>query len=220
MKVRVFEEFKSISGETCLPGQGALTYFVRLAGCNLRCTWCDTEKAQALDSGKKEDWGKVVERVIESGTQHVLLTGGEPLLQLSSEHLIHLDHAIFDKDIQITIETNGAVPWDQILRVRGLSYVVDFKLPSSGALTKMMPADYFLENLSYSDFVKFVIMDYRDFQWVLSALAFWKDRRFTPILSLKAQTTALPTEVVNILWENGHYDAIVTSQIHKMLGLQ
>ena len=133
--MEVVEKFLSIDGEG--PTAGELAVFIRLKGCNLRCSWCDTtysleETAQA-DSATAEE----LYRYVKSMPAHnVTLTGGEPLLHPGVEELLALLNE--DPALQVHVETNGSVdlrwwkkqfPW--------VSFVVDFKLPESGEMEKM-----------------------------------------------------------------------------------
>ncbi len=152
--LKINEIYKSIQGESSYSGLPCA--FIRLTGCHLRCTWCDT--AYAFYDGEEMSIDQVIDRVQKLGVQLVELTGGEPLLQ---EDVIVLVKRLIDLNFQVLIETSGAVSLEG-LDTRSIK-VVDIKCPGSGMLDKMMWEN--LEYLSVRDEVKFVILDRQDFDW-------------------------------------------------------
>jgi 7-carboxy-7-deazaguanine synthase len=159
----ITEIFKSIQGEGTRAGQPCI--FVRLTGCNLRCTWCDT--AYAFQGGQSMSVEDVLERVellnrrgdgAPAGVPLVELTGGEPLLQ---EEIYPLAEKLLASGYTVMIETSGErfigrLPKDVIR-------VVDVKCPDSGE-----PGTFDLRNLqelSHNDEVKFVISSRRDYEF-------------------------------------------------------
>lgn len=100
--MRVVEIFQSIQGEGLLLGQPSV--FVRLAGCNLRCSWCDTPYALAVTDGVEMEPARVLSAVRAYACRHVVLTGGEPML---SDQLPELAAALRGAGTHVTIETNG-----------------------------------------------------------------------------------------------------------------
>jgi 7-carboxy-7-deazaguanine synthase len=154
----ISEIFRSIQGESSHAGLPCI--FVRLTGCNLRCTWCDT--AYAFHGGTKMEIDEVLDRVAElarpSSRFLVELTGGEPLLQPEcvplAERLLAAGHTVM-------IETSGERPVATL--PRDVVKIIDVKCPDSGA------ADTFkLENLAAldgKDEVKFVISSRRDYEF-------------------------------------------------------
>ena len=107
--MKVCEIFRSIEGEGLRTGQAAV--FVRLHGCNLRCSYCDSMYAVEGSDYKQISVAEVVDAVeayrTESGVQCVTLTGGEPLLHAGVDELLQ---TLCEKDFKINIETNGTVP--------------------------------------------------------------------------------------------------------------
>lgn len=146
--MRVVEIFDSIDGEGIRTGQ-AVT-FIRLAGCNLRCSYCDTEYAISYDNCEFEEMAipQILERV---HFKYVTLTGGEPLIHKGVKDLIF---ALTDKGIEVNIETNGAVDIGPF-RMDNMFFTVDYKLPSSGEENKMLWDNF--KNLTKNDVVKFVV---------------------------------------------------------------
>ncbi len=156
----VSEIFHSLQGETSLCG--VRFGFVRLTGCNLRCTYCDS--AYAFKGGEKLSIGEILERLKPFDVKHVLVTGGEPLLQKYTPALVkELKH----QGYSVSIETHGEV---SIANVSADARIImDIKTPSSG-----MSRGGFAENLQYlkpSDEVKFVIASKEDYDWAKGVLA-------------------------------------------------
>jgi 7-carboxy-7-deazaguanine synthase len=160
MKFKVVEKFTSVNGEGALSGQ--LVVFIRFAGCNLDCSYCDTTWANSMDVGYDFMTSEDIYKYIKStGIRNVTLTGGEPLLQ---EGIIELLE-VLSKDISlhVEIETNGSVPLDEFLSIENPpSFTMDYKLPSSNMEDKMN-----LDNFKYlrdKDTVKFVSGSMEDLQ--------------------------------------------------------
>lgn len=152
--LQIIEIFKSIQGETTFTGLP--TTFVRLAACNLRCTWCDT----TYSFGRGETWPleKIFSTVTSYGCRHVCVTGGEPLLQ---KNVYHLMKELCDRGYCLSLETGGSLPIDQVdPRVH---LIVDVKCPGSGMEKKNEWAN--LSKLRSKDEVKFVISDRNDFDY-------------------------------------------------------
>lgn len=150
--MRVVEQFLSINGEG--PRAGELAVFVRFQGCNLRCSYCDTQWANEPDCAFEERSPEEIDRSVRAyGVQNVTLTGGEPLLQKEMDRL--LDLLLRDDVLRVEIETNGAV---DLVPFCGLEhrpvFTMDYKLPSSGMEQAMQTENFVL--LEEQDTVKFV----------------------------------------------------------------
>ncbi len=127
--MRVVETFYSIQGESSYIGRPC--FFVRLAGCNLRCSYCDTKYAQSSKDGTEIPWEQIVADCKASPAQVIEFTGGEPLLQMT-EVVAACLRLVHEKDI--LIETNGTQPLDAFrMAPSNLKCIVDIKTPSSGA---------------------------------------------------------------------------------------
>ena len=96
----ISETFDSIQGEGSL--LGTPSFFIRTAGCNLRCTWCDTPYASWDAAGDQRSVASLVEEVQQSGRRHVVLTGGEPLM---FPGLVELNDALREAGCHVTVET-------------------------------------------------------------------------------------------------------------------
>ena len=100
----ISETFDSIQGEGSL--LGTPSFFIRTAGCNLRCTWCDTPYASWDAAGDQRSVASLVEEVQKSGRRHVVLTGGEPLM---FPGLVELNDALREAGCHVTVETAGTL---------------------------------------------------------------------------------------------------------------
>lgn len=150
----VTEIFRSIQGESTYAGLACT--FVRLTGCNLRCTWCDTE--YAFHGGTKMSIDEVLAKVGELGGKLVEVTGGEPLLQREA---VPLMRRLLDDGYRVMLETSGERPLDDV--PAEVVKIVDVKCPDSGE------ADTFRrENLAAMaphDQLKFVVGTRRDYEF-------------------------------------------------------
>ncbi len=150
----ITELFKSIQGETSFAGLP--TYFIRLSGCNLRCSWCDTPYSFSRGDGYSIE--QILELVDRSGCRYVCVTGGEPLLQKNS---LPLMQSLCDDGYSVSLETGGSLPTDQV--DRRVHIILDIKCPGS-----QMDDRNHLENLGKvrsHDEVKFVIVDEDDYRY-------------------------------------------------------
>jgi len=173
--MKVYEVFRSIQGEGY--HTGAPTTFVRFAGCNLQCSYCDTPYAREAEGVAKIPPAGVLDAIlrVDRSPSHLCLTGGEPLLQPRDELaslLLALSAWTRSKGLRsIVVETNGATPVDWILGHPSRPVVtlcVDFKLPSSGMRERMIWGNF--ERLSTRDVVKFVCSDTEDFLTALGVV--------------------------------------------------
>jgi len=159
MGLKVNEIFFSIQGESTYSGIPCA--FVRLAGCNLRCTYCDT--TYAYDQGSVMEVAEVIRQATGFHCPWVALTGGEPLLQEDTPNLLV---SLLNLNKMVIVETNGSLDIDRIDRrcVR----VVDVKCPGSGQCRHNDPQN--LHRLTANDQVKFVISDRGDYDFAKSVI--------------------------------------------------
>jgi len=154
----VNEIFLSIQGESSFVGFPCV--FVRLAGCNLGCRWCDTEYARAPEGSKEMTVPEVVAEVRSYGRRLVEVTGGEPLVQPDTRGLLA---SLLDEGNRVLLETNGTVTLEGV--DPRVVKIIDVKCPSSG-----FAGSFLLDNLAFineKDEVKFVIGDREDFDFAL-----------------------------------------------------
>lgn len=155
--MQITEIYKSLQGESTHAGLPCL--FVRLTGCNLRCSWCDSE--YAFYGGRKmtpEEVFAEVEQLSPNGGL-VEITGGEPMLQ--DREVVPLMRQLLEGGYQVLLETSGERPLDRV--PAGVIKIVDVKCPNSGE-----PDTFRMENLdtlSDRDEIKFVLSDRADYEF-------------------------------------------------------
>jgi len=158
-QLRISEIFYSLQGETSR--SGLPTVFVRLTGCPLRCTYCDT--AYAFSGGQNMSIAQILEEVADHHARYVTVTGGEPLAQ---KNCLNLLHALCDAGYEVSLETGGA------LDVSGVDArvmkVLDIKTPASGEVEKNLWNN--LAALNARDEIKFVLCDEADYVWARQML--------------------------------------------------
>ena len=155
----VNEIFHSIQGEG--GAIGTPTVFVRLTGCNLRCSYCDTE--YAFYEGVKMSLEEVLSEIEKYEAETVEITGGEPLLQ---KEALTLMETLADKNYSVMLETSGSLPIKDV--DKRVKIIMDLKTPSSGMVEKNLYEN--IEFLKKSDEVKFVIGSREDYDWSKSKI--------------------------------------------------
>ena len=157
-KLKINEIFFSIQGESSFAGLPFI--FIRLTGCPLRCSYCDTR--YAYEQGQEMTAGEILNTISRFPSLHVMVTGGEPLAQDSRE----LIQTLIDRGYTVAVETSGA------LSLSGFPgqahYIVDIKTPSSGMQDKMHPD--ILKEISFKDELKFVIGSREDYMYAKSII--------------------------------------------------
>jgi len=157
--MRVSEIFRSIQGEG--RNQGLITTFVRLAGCNLGCAWCDTPFAR--EDGKEVPVGDVFQAAEFSSSGRVCITGGEPLLQ--RDEVLVLARRLDEAGYRVEIETNGTIDFSPL---QGhASICMDVKCPSSGEASDLS----LLPRIREGDAVKFVVKGREDLDYAREVIA-------------------------------------------------
>lgn len=204
--------FTSIDGEVNAFHQGAVTTFIRLSGCNLRCSYCDTKHAQI-----QGDFTMTVEAVYRSvlamDTNKVTITGGEPLLQ--TKGVVELVAMLAASGYRVTIETNGSLVIDCSL-FDNASFIVDWKLSSSKMATHMEPQVFM--NLRPTDFVKFVIGDRNDFYRAIQVKNQLRSDGCCATFAFSPMHNGVsPAELVQLMIDERQYDTILNLQIHKII---
>lgn len=169
--MRVTEIFHSIQGESTFAGLPCI--FVRLTGCPLRCTWCDTD--YAFHGGQEQSIDTILEQIRSYGCSLVEVTGGEPLAQPDT---IDLLHRLCTANLTVLLETSGAIdtaPVPPLVRV-----ILDVKCPGSNMTDRMHWPN--VERLRQQDEVKFVITDRRDYEWAIAVVARFRLIGHCPVL--------------------------------------
>jgi len=152
--VKICEIFTSIQGESSYAGMPCT--FIRLTGCNLRCSYCDT--TYAYYGGKELSEDEIISEVRRAGIGLVEITGGEPLLQSESYHLIK---RLLDEGYIVLVETNGSKSIKEI--DRRAVVILDIKTPGSEMSGEMDFSNF--NNIKNTDEIKFVITSKMDYEW-------------------------------------------------------
>lgn len=159
MPLKVNEIFYSIQGETSYAGRPCI--FIRLTGCNLRCSYCDTP--YAYDEGEELEIDEILAKIASYPCRLTEITGGEPLIQRETPLLIQ---RLLEKDYEVLLETNGS---QDIRRVdKRCVKIVDIKCPSSGEDDKNDLRN--LSKLTDKDEIKFVIGNREDYEYAKNLL--------------------------------------------------
>lgn len=205
--MQVTEIFRSIQGESSYAGLACT--FVRLTGCNLRCTWCDTE--YAFHGGERMSIDEIVERVRELGGNLVELTGGEPLLQKDSTALLQ---RLLDEGFRVMLETSGERSLADV--PEAVIKIVDVKCPDSGE------ADTFrIENLDVMaahDQLKFVVGTRRDYEFARDFVRqHHLTERFAAVIFSPVHGAVELAAMADWMLADGMDEVRFGSQLHKQI---
>ena len=137
--LQIYETFASIQGESSYAGKPC--FFIRLAGCQLNCRWCDTKKARSFESGTEMTIAQLLDLTKEAAIPLVEITGGEPLMQ---KNVVVLAQALLDAGFTVLMETNGAADCsilpDGVISARNESAKRRGLIPESAAITEAAAA--------------------------------------------------------------------------------
>jgi len=204
--MKVCEIFTSIQGESTCAGLPCT--FIRLSGCNLRCTYCDTK--YAYEDGVEMLVEEIVGRVKSAGINLVEITGGEPLLQ--EKETDNLIRSLIDHGNDVLIETNGS------FSIKGIdkraTVILDVKTPCSGMSDKMD-----LRNFDYikkSDEIKFVLCDRNDYEWSKDIIASHRLAGKSEVLLSPAFGVLEPRRLTEWILED-RLDVRLNLQLHKYI---
>ena len=207
--LNVAETFASIQGESTHAGR--LCFFIRLAGCNLACSYCDTCYAQEENSGKDRSIAELVAEVKASNINLVEITGGEPALQKNAPALAQ---ALLDEGLEVLMETNGSVRLD--LFPVGLKKIIDVKLPTSEMHEANDIVNY--RFLRPGDELKFVAGSLYDLEYAYSWIKRWElDEKGVPLLFSAVFGMIEPAQIVEWLLERKIPNSRMQLQMHKFI---
>lgn len=213
----VAERFVSVNGEG--PRAGSFSAFVRFRGCNLACSYCDTQWAcqpgcpvEELDPGELASW------VLGQQTPCATLTGGEPLLQPLLPELVR--RLLQREGLTVEVETNGACGVEELAALRAagpgtLALTLDCKAPSSGMAGQMLESNYAL--LGADDCVKFVVGSEADLEAAAQAIECHGLLERCPVYLSPVFAAIEPAAIVGFLQERGLLRARVQLQLHKLI---
>jgi len=202
--MNITEIFYSLQGEgkwTGLPN-----IFIRTSGCNLRCSFCDTQFA--YEAGKELSIDEILNQITQYDCQYVCLTGGEPLLQREIYDLIKI---LLKKKYYVVIETNGSINIINLLKFKPLLISLDIKCPSSNMHKKCQLKNINL--LKKDDQLKFVIKNKQDYNYAKNIVIEYKpfcDVFFQPVWGEKPSKLAewIITDRLNVK---------LSLQLHKII---
>ena len=205
MALRLTEIFYSLQGEASRVGLP--TVFVRLTGCPLRCTWCDT--TYSFTGGEPATIASVLAEVGKYPARQVCVTGGEPL---SQKECLPLLTALCDAGYEVSLETSGA------LDIAGVdprvSRIMDLKAPDSGESAKNR-----WENLAFltaRDEIKIIVASRGDYEWARAALQDRQLDRLCPVLFSPAQGLIEARALAEWILADG-LNVRFQLQMHKLL---
>ena len=205
MALRLTEIFFSLQGEAARAGLP--TVFVRLTGCPLRCTWCDT--TYSFTGGKPASIESVLAEVAKYPARQICVTGGEPLAQ---KECLPLLGALCDAGYEVSLETSGA------LDIAGVdprvARVMDLKAPDSGEGDKNRWENLGL--LTPRDEIKIVVASRTDYEWARELIRERRLDTLCPVLLSPAQGLVDPTALAEWILEDG-LNVRFQLQLHKLL---
>lgn len=205
MSLKVYEIFYSLQGESSRIGLP--TVFVRLTGCPMRCTYCDTE--YAFSGGSNMEIATILSRVQSFGTQFVTVTGGEPLAQKESYLLLN---SLCDAGFDVSLETGGAMdiaPVDP-----RVSVILDIKTPGSNEDKNMLWRN--LDAIKAKDEIKFVLCGRDDYDWAKQKMSELNLVDKCPILFSPSYSELNPTDLAEWVLAD-QLPVRVQMQLHKIL---
>ena len=207
----VNEIFYSIEGEGKRAGQ--LAVFIRLAGCNICCSYCDTKYALKHDQGTEMSIPEILSKVEElagSDLKNVTLTGGEPLIH---EHVYDLIDELMEGGYEVNVETNGTILPELDSRYHSLFYTMDYKSLSSGQTDKMN--EEAIKNLHSADVLKFVVSDIKDLLQAVDVVN--KYRPEAKIYVSPVFGKIEPKEIVDFMQSWDLHGWTLQLQLHKLI---
>lgn len=203
--LKICEIFKSIQGESTYAGK--ICSFIRLSGCNLACSYCDTQYAFA--DGMDYSIEQIVEIVNSQNSTLVEITGGEPLIQKETPALCS---KLLDKNYTVLVETNGSLPID--LLPEGCIRIIDVKCPGSGEAGSFLIEN--IRKLVKSDELKFVLSDRNDFLWALEFINKYKLDQLSTVLFSPCMGQVAPSELAAWILEK-NAPVRLGLQLHKLI---
>ena len=210
--LQISELFYSIQGESTWAGMPCL--FIRLAGCNLRCTYCDAryaweEPAVAMAPAKILAWVRQYPGIL------IELTGGEPLQQAG---VFPLMQALIEEGRRVLLETNGSLPLDHV--PTEVNIIMDIKCPGSGMAGRNLPENIDLlrkrSQKQCADEIKFVLSSVADFHWAREMVTREKLDQWVTVLFSPVRPLLTPQDLARLLLDH-RLKVRLQLQLHTLL---
>lgn len=213
MGFKVVEKFISINGEGKKAGQ--LAVFIRFAGCNLSCSYCDTmwanEEHVDYEHMNKEE---IYQYIKNTNINNVTITGGEPLLQNNIRDL--LEYLSRDKHLYVEVETNGSISLDKFSTLDSPpSFTMDYKLPGSCMEDKMLINNF--KYLTKKDTLKFVVGTSKDIERVKVLMEQYELIKKTNIYLSPVYGEIDYEDIVEFMKKNELNNVTLQLQLHKII---
>ncbi len=205
--LNIHEIYASVQGESTLAGMPCV--FVRLAGCPLRCSYCDTEQAIPFDSGRAMSLDDIVQQVQAFGHRLVLVTGGEPLAQ---KNAIPLLQSLCASMPIVQLETSGALDVSQV--PEKVCKIMDIKTPESGEYRRHRWSN--MQYLTEQDEIKLVLSSRADYVWARDEIM-PKLQDIPSFILFSAVWGALPLRDLAAWILHDHLEVRLQVQMHKVI---
>lgn len=203
--IKINEIYLSVQGESTYTGLPCI--FVRLTGCNLRCSWCDT--AYAFHEGTDMSIEEILREVEKFSVNLVEITGGEPLMQ---DNIYPLMEKLLERGHKVMLETGGSISLEKV--PRDVIKIMDLKCPGSGEQNKNNLDN--LKLLAPHDEVKFVIIDRTDYEWSRDIIKKYKINEIAHILFSPVFDKLELKEMVKWILED-RLPVRLQTQLHKII---
>lgn len=212
--LRITEIFYSLQGEANTAGLP--TVFIRLTGCPLRCSYCDT--TYSFEGGERQSLEDIIQKALSYQTPYICVTGGEPLAQ---PNCLPLLSRLCDLGCQVSLETSGALDVSKV--DPRVSKVLDLKTPTSGEEQRNLLSN--LEYLTAHDQIKFVICNREDYEWSKQQVQNYQLQDkvstvwFSPAFAVEKNAVKLPALARDLAqWIlQDHLPVRFQLQLHKLL---
>ena len=203
--IKINEIYLSVQGESTHTGLPCI--FIRLTGCNLRCSWCDT--AYAFHEGTNMSIDEILQKVESFGIHLIEITGGEPLMQ---DNVYTLMRRLIEKGYKVMLETGGSISLERV--PKDVIKIMDLKCPGSGEQEKNNLDN--LKLLAPHDEVKFVILDRKDYEWSRDIIKKYKINETAHILISPVFDKLELKEMVKWILED-RLPVRLQTQLHKII---
>ena len=204
----ITEIFSSIQGESTFAGK--VCFFIRLAGCNLNCSYCDTKYSFNKEGAQVFSIDQIYKEAVKSGIKLVEITGGEPLLQ---NGVYELTDKLIQNNFTVLIETNGSILINN-LNPKAIK-ILDCKCPDSGESGKMDFNNFNI--LSNKDEIKFVLSSRKDYEYAKSIIKNYKLFSITRKILFSSVSNKLDPQLLAKWMVEDKSPATMQLQLHKII---